>query len=97
MMWYTGNGWGWWMAFGWIWMLVFWGLIIWGVYSLTAHLRGDNGTRTSGESTALEILERRYASGQLSHDEFEEMRQRLTRPGSPISATGRGGDGGQAN
>jgi len=30
------------------------------------------------EPTALEILERQYANGELMHDEFEEMRRRLT-------------------
>jgi putative membrane protein len=76
-MWHMGDGWGWWMAMGWIWMLVFWGLIIWGIYALTTRLgRGERASER--ELSALEILERRYARGELGADEFEDMRRRLT-------------------
>ena len=78
MMWYMGNGWGWWMMFGWVWMVVLWGLIIWGVYAIASRLTDRREPRTSTQETALEILECRYASGELSHEQFEEMRQRLT-------------------
>lgn len=68
-------GWG---GFGWLGMLfggVFWlaflGLIVWGVMRLTAP-RPD---RT--EETALEILKRRYARGEITRAEFEEARQAL--------------------
>ena len=37
-MWYMHDGWGWWMVFGGIWMLVFWvaiiALVVWGVKRL---------------------------------------------------------------
>lgn len=77
MMWYMGNGWGWWMIFGWVWMVIIWGLIIWAVFAVTGHLRRNDGGRSVVEPTALEILERRYARGELTHDEFEQMRNRL--------------------
>jgi putative membrane protein len=85
MMSYMGGGWGWWMVFGWLWMVVLWGLIIWGVYTLVSRLSG--GGSTQPRETALDILERRYASGELTHDQFEEMRQRLTAGGSATGAT----------
>ncbi len=90
-MWHMGDGWGWWMVMGWVWMVVFWGLIIWGIYALVTRL--DRGERAPGrEPAALEILERRYARGELSHDEFEEMRQRLTgEPSSTRTANERAG------
>jgi putative membrane protein len=82
-MWHMGDGWGWWMVMGWIWMVVFWGLIIWGVFALASRLgRGESAAER--EPSALEILERRYARGELSHEEFEEMRRRLT--GEPASS-----------
>ncbi len=38
-MWDIPIGMGWWMAFGWLWMVVFWGgliaLIVWGIKKLT--------------------------------------------------------------
>ena len=86
MMWYTGAGWGWWMAFGWIWMIVFWGLIIWGVYTLVSRLSGSREARSEPQATAMEILERRYANGELTNEQFEEMRRRLTAGGSKSAA-----------
>ncbi len=69
------DGWGWWMVFGWIWMVVFWGLIIWAVVTLFRYL----GIRGSGQrpSTATTILEERFARGEITRDQFEEMRKTL--------------------
>lgn len=35
------DSWGWWMLVGWIWMLVFWGLIIWAVYAIVSRIGGE--------------------------------------------------------
>lgn len=78
MMWYWGTGWGWWMIFGWIWMVVLWGLIIWAVCAVVSRLTERHHTPLTTEPSALDILERRYASGELTHEQFEEMRQHLT-------------------
>jgi putative membrane protein len=80
MMWQYGAGWGWWMAFGWIWMIVFWGLIIWGVYTLVSKLSGSRGESTPPRETAMDILQRRYASGELTREQFDEMREHLSGP-----------------
>ena len=70
MMW-NGAG-GWWMFFS---MLLFWGgviaLIVWAV--TTTSDRRPSG----GRGRALEILEARYARGEIDHDEFEERRRTL--------------------
>lgn len=83
-MWCIGGGWGvgggWWMLMGWIWMVVFWGLIIWGIYTIVNAItkRGGAGVGSQdGEPSAIEILERRYARGEISAGEFEEARRRL--------------------
>lgn len=79
MMWHMGHGLGWWMAFGRVWMVVFWGLIIWAIYLLISRLsNGSRPTDMRGPS-AREILDQRYARGELSQEQFEEMRQRLSR------------------
>ena len=76
-MWHMGDGWGWWMLFGTLMMVGFWGVLIWAV---AAMVRGPRETSAPGarrEFTALEMLERRYASGELSDEEFEAMKRRL--------------------
>jgi putative membrane protein len=86
MMWYGGAGWGWWMLFGWIWMVVFWGLIIWAVYTIVSRLAARREPPSGTLESALDILERRYASGELTHEQFEEMRRRLTGGGGTSQA-----------
>jgi putative membrane protein len=90
-MWHMGDGWGWWMVVGWVWMAVFWGLIIWAVYAIISRLTGGRETPPvpPREPTAIEILERRYAHGELTDDEFEAMRERLMHP--PTAPTGSDG------
>lgn len=83
-MWHMGEGWGWWMVFGWVWMAVFWALVIWVVYALVQRVGAGDEKRRSAEPDAPEILERRYARGELTAQEFEEMRQRLTSPRPPL-------------
>jgi putative membrane protein len=86
MMWNWGTGWGWWMMFGWFWMIVLWGLIIWAVYTLVSHLTGRHDSPSVQSPSALDILERRYANGELTHEQFEEMRQHLTGDRSRLAA-----------
>jgi putative membrane protein len=85
-MWQMHDGWGWWMVFGWVWMVIFWGLIIWAVFAVVTRLSHGPTDRTPhDEGTALEILERRYARGELTAEEFEEMRRRLIGGGGPMA------------
>ena len=75
-MWHMGDGWGWWMLMGWIWIVALWGLIAWGLFTV-ARAVGSKREDTPRELSALAILEQRYARGELSHEQFEEMRRRL--------------------
>ncbi len=65
---------------GWIWMLLFWGglivLAIWLVSRLfpTFHQQ-DNRSDTS--LSAQEILDRRYARGELTEQEYQQMSHNL--------------------
>ena len=69
---YTGYGWwNWWMMIP---MILFWGLVIWGVVALIAKASRPSSFPTIGES-ALEVLKKRYASSEISKEEYEEKRR----------------------
>ena len=61
------------MGFGFIFMLLFWGLIIWLIISLinVSQSNKDDG------SDSLTILKKRYAQGRITKKEFESMKKDL--------------------
>lgn len=75
-MWDMHDGWGWWMLIGWIWMVVFRGLIIWAVFAIVGRL-GGGSAQDNGRSNALPILEERFARGEIDRAQFEEMKKTL--------------------
>jgi len=72
-MWY-GNGWMLGMHLFW-WF--FWVLLIVGLVLLLVRRQAEPPPARR-EPSALEILERRYAAGEISTQEFEERKARLT-------------------
>ncbi len=56
-----------------VWIIVL-GLIIWAVVAAVRRPRESNGTPRSANS-ALEILKRSYARGEISKDEFESKKK----------------------
>ena len=67
-------------GFGWIFMLLFWTLLILGILTLIKWLAGDVNSRdTPAQKTALQILEERYARGEIEHEEFEQKKRDLSR------------------
>ena len=75
-MWDIPSGMGWWMGFGGIWMVIFWvglvALIVWGIKKLTE--RGSS----SSEHNPLDIARERYASGEISEEEFKQLKKNLS-------------------
>ena len=70
-------GWGW---FGWIFMIIFWGLIIVGLIFLIRWLAGLSWSRASIDKphdSALEILKQRYAKGEINKEEFDQKKRDL--------------------
>ena len=61
------------MGFGFIFILLFWGLIIWLIISLinVRKYNKDDG------SDSLTILKKRYAQGRITKKEFESMKKDL--------------------
>ena len=70
-----GFGGGWFMP---IIMIVFWGLVIWGIVALARGVAspGNSGSPNQADS-ALEILKRRYARGEITKQEYEERKKDL--------------------
>ena len=80
--WFNGGYGGFWgMWFMPVIMIVVWGLIIWGIVALVrGTVRGGWGRDGSSElhpDSAMEILKKRYARGEISKEEFEERKKNL--------------------
>ena len=73
-MWAAHEGMGWWMLFG----GVFWILFIGALAYLFAFDRGT-GTPQVHVEAPMEIAKRRLAAGEISPDEYERIRETLSR------------------
>ncbi len=71
MMWSTGM-WG----FGLLWMVLFWGLLIAGIVWLV-QAAVDRPQRRTGTDDPRQLLDERFARGELSTQEYEERRRVL--------------------
>jgi putative membrane protein len=90
-MWHMGDGWGWWMLVNWIWFVGLLLLIFWAVRAIMGPGRPEPPPReTRPEADALEILNQRYARGELTDEEHERMRRRIL--GEDIAARSPTGD-----
>jgi len=77
-------GWGWMHGYGGlpIWIgggirLVFIAAVVVGIVFVARYF-GRQGWRGHVDETALEILQKRYARGEISKEEYEEMKRNLT-------------------
>ena len=85
-MFHTGDGMGWWMLWGGLMMLLFWGaiiaLIVWAIQALTRRETGPTQPPQSGAArpTPLDIAAERYARGDISREEFQQIKKDLPGP-----------------
>jgi putative membrane protein len=72
-----GHGWMWGlgMGFGGLVMLAFWGAVIVGVILLIRSVGAAPGG--PAQSTPLDVLKRRYAAGEVTREQYEQMRKDL--------------------
>jgi putative membrane protein len=77
MMW--GDGWGWWWFSSWLFILLcglgFAGFIYFIIWAIGKQGKGG---RSATGSNALEITKERYAKGEISREEFEQIKKDLT-------------------
>jgi len=75
---FSNNPMGWFsFGFSWIFMIIIWILIIWGIVALIRYLRGQGGAEPPKKNTPMEILKERYAKGEIDKKEFEEKKKDL--------------------
>ncbi|MCX5991257.1 MAG: SHOCT domain-containing protein [Chloroflexi bacterium] len=79
-MWCGGHeGIGWWPVVGGVFMLLFWGgivaLVIWGISRMARGRGCGPGSREGGP---LDIAKNRYARGEISREEFEQIKKDLS-------------------
>lgn len=76
-------------GFGWFFMILFWVLIIWAVVALIRwlsmgshghggyHHQGMHGSHWASDRS-IQILNERYAKGEITKEQFEEMKKNLS-------------------
>ena len=73
-MWSVGPEMGWWMVFTGLWQLVFWAaiiaLVVWGVKRVAGHTM-------PGRLEPVDIARERLARGEITPQQYEEIRQIL--------------------
>ena len=62
------------MGFGFIFMLLFWGLVIW----LIVTLINSTQSNKKDDSDPLTILKKRFAKGEITKKQFEEMKKGIS-------------------
>jgi putative membrane protein len=73
------GGWGWgWMALMMILMVLFWAAVIFGIAWLVRSTVGGGPERRS--ESPLEVLERRFAEGAISVEDYRARREVLVNP-----------------
>lgn len=73
-MWHDGIGLG--MAFGGVWMVLFWGAIIgFGVWTVTRLSKRDSFV---SEVNHIQTAKERYAKGEISKEEFVQLKKDLS-------------------
>jgi putative membrane protein len=72
------------MGFGFLFMILFWVLVILGIVALIRWLmresqadRDQNGRAPPRDKTPLEIVQERYARGEIDREEYEQKKRDL--------------------
>jgi len=77
--WWAGDM-GWWMVLGGLWMLLFWGMIIWLIVWAFKKVSqaGKAASTNTSTGSALDIAKERYARGEISKAEFDQIKKDLS-------------------
>ena len=64
-------------AWGWWWMILVWVIIIVAAIFIIKSIVGK-GTGSQHHETPLDVLKRRYAAGEITKEQFDQMKKDLT-------------------
>jgi putative membrane protein len=74
-MWYMHNVSGWWMVGGWVLMLLIWvGIAFLAILAFKWFLRHNESAE---KQTPLDIARERYAKGEITKEQFEQIKKDL--------------------
>lgn len=76
MWWNDGMGWGGWVVMT-LTMLAFWSLVVFGVVAIFRGDREDRTTQVPSERDPLQILDERFARGDIEGEEYRARRDEL--------------------
>ncbi len=65
-------------GFGWIFMVLFWGLVIWGIVALIRGAGYSDHAVRKDEDRSIAILNERYAKGEIPKKEYEEKKKSIS-------------------
>jgi len=73
--------WGWnsgWMIGGMIFMVIFWAVVIWLiVWGIRRSAQSNDNSTKMSNKTPLDIAKERYSKGEITLEQFEEIKKRL--------------------
>ncbi len=71
------DGWGWLWPIHFVFPILFWAVIITAVVMLVRYATGshDHGPRSEQRRSSLDVLEERYARGEINRDEYLEKKK----------------------
>ena len=75
--WWWGPGYFFGGPFGMILGFIFWALVVYVIFRLISNLTNRSAEVSRKEETALDILKRRYAKGEIDSDEFVKRKKDL--------------------
>ncbi len=86
-MWHANDGMGWWMIFGGALWLLFWASVVY-LFVATIIRPGHHHDHRAGEpEDAMDIARRRLASGDITPEQFQEIRRHLDGRSGPAQQT----------
>ncbi len=86
-MWHTNEGMGWWMIFMGVFWVLFWGSLIFLAIAAISRGWGERERGHDDAASPMEIARRRLARGEITSDQFQEIRRHLESTSGPPQPT----------